>query len=122
VRQWWGERWVQFHLTLSPAGAFLTTWLLCGLETHQWRCWTQIEVAASLVDLAVVLYGSVALTVERGVYFMVWAMDKIKKERAAVRKEAKSELLDELKSVLRSDPDRLDKWIAEQERENGSQR
>jgi hypothetical protein len=53
---------------------------------------------------------------------MVWAMDKIKKERAAVRKEAKSELLDELKSVLRSDPDRLDKWIAEQERENGSQR
>ena len=60
----------------GPLWVFLIA-LLLGLwsEGGQWQSDKIMEAAAKFVDLAAVIYGMIAVSVERGGRLMFWALD-----------------------------------------------
>ena len=73
-----------------PFGATAATALLTYLTMGgQGTLAANLKVAADLVDLAALIYGMVAVTIEGGVRLMFWAWEKHKAVREALREEGR---------------------------------
>ncbi len=83
-------RWLRLHAMVAPFGVFAVTLLLVTIS-GQWGGWENLEPAASLVDLAAVVYGMIAVLVERGVDMVFWALEQRRKRREKLRAEAMAE-------------------------------
>ena len=82
--------------------------MLCWRETGQWECWQHLELASSFVDLATIIYGMIAITVEGGVRLVFWAIEQWKnqkaeneRQRARERAEGRAEGVKSVLEVLR---------------------
>ncbi len=89
--RWWELRWPLRHAMAAPFGVFAVTALLTWWISGQWPGPDNGELAAELVDLAAVVYGMMALTLEGGVRLMFWAWEKHKAWREAMREEGRKE-------------------------------
>ncbi len=89
--RWWELRWPLRHAMAAPFGVFAVTALLTWWISGQWPGPDNGELAAELVDLAAVVYGMMALTLEGGVRLMFWAWEKHKAWREAMREEGRVE-------------------------------
>ena len=79
----WGARWLGRHAIIAPFGVFVVTVLLTYLAGGgQWNGWESLKSAASMVDLGVVVYAMIAVTVEKGVDMVFWALEQRKKRIA----------------------------------------
>ena len=90
--RWWELRWPLRHAMAAPFGVFAVTALLTWWISGQWPGPDNGELAADLVDLAAVVYGMIALTLEGGVRLMFWAWEKHKAVREAMREEGREEM------------------------------
>ena len=66
--------------------ALLTYWV----ELGSWKGTESLKLASSMVDLGAVLYGMIAVLVERGVRMIFWALDERRKWREKWRAEAQA--------------------------------
>ncbi len=82
-------KWLRLHAIAAPFGVFVVTLLLLE-RSGQWGGWERLEAAASLVDLAVVIYGMFAVLAERGVDMVFWALEQRQKRRAKIEAEARA--------------------------------
>ena len=89
--RWWELRWPLRHAMAAPFGVFAVTALLTWWISGQWPGPDNGELAADLVDLAAVVYGMIALTLEGGVRLMFWAWEKHKAVLEAMREEGRVE-------------------------------
>ena len=90
--QWWEKQWgLRLHAVILPFGVFILTALLTRWTSGQWPGQANLEMAANLVDLATVIYGMIALTVEGGVRLMFWALQKHLEWRESMREEGRKE-------------------------------
>ena len=91
--EWWRRDWLPRHVAVAPFGVFLIS-LLLGLwsEGGQWQSDKIMEAAAKFVDLAAVIYGMIAVSVERGGRLMFWALDQRRQWREKWRKEIEDEV------------------------------
>ena len=80
-------------------GIFAATWLLCWAETYEWRVWLVLGKAASIVDLAVVVYSLVAVTVERGLNVIWWSLEQKRKYERRRKLENRREFAAELEDM-----------------------
>ena len=94
--------WLRRHALFGPFGIFISAWLMCWSDTGTWRIWTDWSAMSDLADLAVIIYGMIAVIIERGLIIMFWAIERRKqmREEFRARMEAKgrADLLAELKS------------------------
>ena len=89
-QKWWEMQWPRRHALAFPFGASAATALLTYLTTGgQGTLAANLAVAADLVDLAALIYGMVAVTIEGGVRLMFWAWEKHKAVREALREEGR---------------------------------
>ncbi len=71
------------HAVVAPFGVLAVTVLLTYLSGgNQWNGWESLKSAASMVDLGIVVYAMIAVTVERGVNMVFWALEQRKKREA----------------------------------------
>ena len=90
--QWWERQWgLRLHGVLLPFDVSLVTALLTWRITGQWLRSEDLELSADLADLAAVVYGMLALTVEGGVQLMFWALQKHLEWLEAMREEGRVE-------------------------------
>ena len=90
--QWWEKQWgLRLHAVILPFGVFILTALLTRWTSGQWPGQANLEMAANLVDLATVIYGMMALTVEGGVRLMFWALQKHLEWRESMREQGRVE-------------------------------
>ena len=90
--QWWEKQWgLRLHAVILPFGVFIVTALMTRWTSGQWPGQANLEMAANLVDLATVIYGMIALTVEGGVRLMFWALQKHLEWRESMREEGRIE-------------------------------
>ena len=102
--RWWQRPWLRFHATIAPFGISATTLLLTlYLEQWQWQGRDSWELAGDLVDLGAALYGMAAVLGERGIVFMLWALDKRREWREKMRAEARAEGLAEGRAAGRAE-------------------
>ncbi len=86
------RRWIRRHALFAPFGIFVTTALLVYFGGGAERLDKDaLELSASMVDLAAVLYAMVAVAVERVIRMWFWALDQREKWRAKWRREAQAE-------------------------------
>ena len=89
-QKWWEMQWPRRHALAFPFGATAATALLTYLTTGgQGTVAANLAVAADMVDLAALIYGMVAVTIEGGVRLMFWAWEKHKAVREALREEGR---------------------------------
>jgi hypothetical protein len=62
-----------------------------------------VRLAASLVDLGVVLYAMVAVSAETGVRAVFWALDQRRQWRAKMRAEMKEEVKAEVAAAVKAE-------------------
>ena len=92
MAEWWQRDWLPRHVLAAPFGIFLITALLTWWGgAGNWREGATQQAAAQLVDLAAVLYGMAAVTVERGGRLMFWALDQRRQWREKWRAEIVAE-------------------------------
>ena len=90
--QWWEKQWgLRLHGIMLPFGVFIVTTLLTRWISGQWPGQANLKLSAELVDLATVIYGMMALTVEGGVRLMFWALQKHLEWRESMREEGRKE-------------------------------
>ena len=90
--QWWERQWgLRLHAIMLPFGVFIVTALMTRWISGQWPGQANLKLSAELVDLATVIYGMIALTVEGGVRFMFWALQKHLEWRESMREEGRVE-------------------------------
>ena len=82
------------HAVMAPFGVLAITVLLVHLS-GRWTGWGSLNHAATLVDLGVVVYATVAVLVERGVNMIFWALEQRRKRREKLQAEAMAEGLAE---------------------------
>ena len=87
-----GNAVASLHAMVAPFGVFAVTLLLLA-RSGQWGGWDSLEPAASLVDLAAVVYGMIAVLVERGVDMVFWALEQRRIRREERRNEAQADLI-----------------------------
>ena len=102
--EWLGMRWLRLHAMVAPFGVFAVTLLLLA-RSGQWGGWESLEPAASLVDLAAVVYGMIAVLVERGVRMVFWALEERRKMIAARKAEGQAELIAEMLADAKAEGD-----------------
>ena len=78
------------HAIMAPFGVLGATVLLVHLS-GRWTGWGSLNHAATLVDLGVVVYATVAVLVERGVNMIFWALEQRRKRREKMQAEALAE-------------------------------
>ena len=78
------------HAVMAPFGVLAITVLLVHLS-GRWTGWGSLNHAATLVDLGVVVYATVAVLVERGVNMIFWALEQRRKRREKLQAEAMAE-------------------------------
>lgn len=69
----------------------MTALLVYWVESGSWKGTESLKLASSMVDLGAVLYGMIAVIVERGVRMIFWALDERRKWREKWRAEAQAE-------------------------------
>ena len=90
--QWWERQWgLRLHAIILPFGVFIVTTLMTRWISGQWPGQANLKLSAELVDLATVIYGMIALTVEGGVRLMFWALQKHLEWRESMREEGRKE-------------------------------
>ena len=100
--QWWEKQWgLRLHAIILPFGVFILTALLTRWTSGQWPGQANLEMAANLVDLATVIYGMIALTVEGGVRLMFWALQKHLEWRESMREEGRKETKKQYMPILK---------------------
>ena len=87
-------RWLRLHAMIAPFGVFAVTVFLLA-RSGKWSGWESLESAATLVDLGAVVYGMIAVLVERGVDMVFWALEQRQKRREKLQAEARAEGLAE---------------------------
>ena len=108
--QWWEKQWgLRLHAIILPFGVFILTALLTRWTSGQWPGQANLEMAANLVDLATVIYGMMALTVEGGVRLMFWALQKHLEWRESMREEGRVEGRKENRKAMVSHLERVSK-------------
>ena len=92
MNEWWSERWLRRHALAAPFGVFAATALLTYLYTQgQAQPRELTQTAAGFVDLGAVLYGMVAVVIEKGITLMFWALEQRQKRQKAFRDAITSE-------------------------------
>ena len=92
-QKWWEMQWPRRHALAFPFGTTAATALLTYLTTGgQGTMAANLKGAADMVDLAALIYGMVAVTIEGGVRLMFWAWEKHKAVREALREEGRQEV------------------------------
>ena len=76
--------------------------LLLLARSGQWGGWESLEPAANLVDLAAVVYGMIAVLVERGADMVFWALEQ-KRRREQEREQRLAELLEQMRAEGRAE-------------------
>ena len=95
---------MRFHATVAPFGISATTLLLTlYLDQWLWQGRASWELAGDLVDLGAALYGMAAVLVERGITFMLWALDKRREWREKWRAEVQAEIQAELLAAMQAE-------------------
>ena len=121
--EWLGSRWFRRHAILAPFGVSAMTWLLFWSEIGHYKWWDKSELASSLVDLGAVLYGMVAVLMERGVNMVFWALEQREKRKKElqdkVRAEAVETVLADMRAKAESSDLKLSDWVEQMEREYG---
>ena len=108
--QWWEKQWgLRLHAVMLPFGVFIVTALLTRWISGQWPGQANLEMAANLVDLATVIYGMIALTVEGGVRLMFWALQKHLEWRESMREEGRKEARKETRESIASHLEKVSK-------------
>ena len=97
-------RWLRVHATIAPFGVFAVTVVLAYLSGH-WNGWESLDKTAGLVDLGAVVYAMIAVSVERGVRMIFWALDQRRQWREKWRAEAQAELLAAIRADARASDD-----------------
>ena len=102
--EWWESRegrWLRRHAVFAPFGIFVMTALMTyftgtvGANTREfWKS------AADMVDLGTVLYAMAAMSFEKGVDAVFWALEQRRKRRERYEAEAKAAAESELISAL----------------------
>ena len=114
--QWWERQWgLRLHGIMLPFGVFTVTALMTRWISGQWPGQANLKLAAELVDLATVIYGMMALTVEGGVRLMFWALQKHLEWRESMREEGRKEARKEMSSAVKQ----RDKVLARVAEEKG---
>ena len=95
--EWLGEirsaRWLRRHALFAPFGVFAATAALVYLTAPGQRdIPALVQSAGPLVDLGVVLYGMVAVVIERGIKAMFWALEQRRKWREEFRATVAAEV------------------------------
>ena len=118
--EWWRRDWLPRHVAVAPFGVFLIS-LLLGLwsEGGQWQSDKIMEAAAKFVDLAAVIYGMIAVSVERGGRLMFWALDQRRQWREKWRKEIEDEVRAETEREIREEYSRLESHLERVAQEEG---
>ena len=106
---WWERElgWLRRHAALAPFGILVVTALLVYFAgPGRWQGAESLKLAAEQIDLAAALYAAFAVTVERGVRMIWWAIEQRRKDREklvkAVRAEARAEALAEARAEERA--------------------
>ena len=108
--QWWERQWgLRLHGIMLPFGVFIVTTLLTRWISGQWPGQGNLKLAAELVDLATVIYGMIALTVEGGVRLMFWALQKHLEWRESMREEGRKEARKETRKAIASHLEKVSK-------------
>lgn len=122
MNEWWSERWLRRHALAAPFGVFAATALLTYLHTQgQAQPRELTQTAAGFVDLGAVLYGMVAVVIEKGITLMFWALEQRQKRQKAFRDEIASEIRQDVVAqaereiFARLGPIAKDKGISEDE-------
>ena len=89
------RQWLRRHALFAPFGIFAVTALLV-VRSGQWDGWKSLETAASLVDLAAVLYAMVAVLAERGVNMVFWALEQKRKREKETNDKIRAGVVAEL--------------------------
>ena len=101
-QKWWEMQWPRRHALAFPFGATAATALLTYLTTGgQGTLAANLKVAAEMVDLAALIYGMVAVLIERGVRMIFWALDQRRQWRAALREEWREEGREEVRAAVK---------------------
>ena len=92
--EWWESRegrWLRRHAVFAPFGIFVMTALMTyftgtvGANTREfWKS------AADMVDLGTVLYAMAAMSFEKGVDAVFWALEQRRKRREKFEAEVKA--------------------------------
>ena len=118
--QWWERQWgLRLHAIMLPFGVFIVTALMTRWISGQWPGQDNLKLAAELVDLATVIYGMMALTVEGGVRLMFWALQKHLEWRDSMREEGRIEGRVEGREEMRSAVKQRDKVLSRMAEEKG---
>ena len=118
--QWWERQWgLRLHAIILPFGVFIVTALMTRWISGQWPGQANLKLAAELVDLATVIYGMIALTVEGGVRLMFWALQKHLEWRESMREEGRIEGRVEGREEMRSAVKQRDKVLSRVAEEKG---
>ena len=105
---WWERElgWLRRHAALAPFGILAVTALLVYFAgPGRWQGAESFKLAAEQIDLAAALYAAFAVTVERGVRMIWWAIEQRRKDREklvkAARAEERARIRKELERVVR---------------------
>ena len=115
---WWERElgWLRRHAALAPFGILAVTALLVYFAgPGRWQGADDFKLAAEQIDLAAALYAAFAVTVERGVRMIWWAIEQRRKDReklvnqgrAAGRAEAFAEARAEERARVRKELERV---------------
>lgn len=91
---WWGRElgWLRRHAALAPFGILAVTALLVYFAgPGRWQGVGSFKLAAEQIDLAAALYAAFAVTVERGVRMIWWAIEQRRKDREKLVNQGRAE-------------------------------
>ena len=90
---WWDRElgWLRRHAAFAPFGILIVTALLVYfVGPGRWPGAASLKLAAEQIDLAAALYAALAVTVERGVRMIWWAIEQRRKEREKLVQDARA--------------------------------
>ena len=95
MSEWWDSderRWLRRHAIAAPFGILIATIILGYISAPAlWGSRESLGSWSSLVDLGAVIYAAIAVSAERGVKVVFWALDERRKWREKWRTEAQAE-------------------------------
>ena len=103
---WWERElgWLRRHAALAPFGILAVTALLVYFAgPGRWQGAESFKLAAEQIDLAAALYAAFAVTVERGVRMIWWAIEQRRKDREKLVKAARAEARAEERARIRKE-------------------
>lgn len=101
---WWERElgWLRRHAALAPFGILAVTALLVYFAgPGRWQGAESLKLAAEQIDLAAALYAAFAVTVERGVRMIWWAIEQRRKDREKLVNQGRAEALAEERARTR---------------------